>query len=195
MSAPDILFAPNLAQHAVALDEYKQRAENRGKILCSGAAIFSTSRKSESHQNTPLGTVLINSPAQLDTPRVLLVRRVPDDTPYGGIWEIPGGEAELSDKTFLDTVSRETFEETGQTIIEFINEFEGFEWEWKDKTYRQINFSVKVRQGDEVVLAPDEHDAWVWASLEDVGKLEEEGVITPEMGKCVKKAFEAMEGV
>ncbi|MET8627535.1 NUDIX hydrolase [Kitasatospora sp. NPDC004669] len=92
--------------------------------------------------------------------RVLLVRRNPDDY-MGGLWEIPSGTVEAGE-TILDTLHRETVEETGLTVDQVTGYIGHFDYKNSHGgTTRQFNFAVTVDKTEPIVLT--EHDAHQWA--------------------------------
>ncbi|MFE5582097.1 NUDIX hydrolase [Kitasatospora sp. NPDC056531] len=97
--------------------------------------------------------------------RVLLVRRNPDDY-MGGLWEIPSGTVEAGE-TILDTLHRETNEETGLTIDQVTSYIGHFDYEnSRGGTTRQFNFAVTMEKTEPIALT--EHDAHQWAQPSDL---------------------------
>jgi 8-oxo-dGTP pyrophosphatase MutT (NUDIX family) len=91
---------------------------------------------------------------------------------------------EDSDKTILDAVIRETFEETGLHIGEIVGEISPFEYSFEkvvegvspttvmEKSI-QLNFVVKVSPGSfthhlQVKLNAEEHQNFAWVSQDDL---------------------------
>jgi 8-oxo-dGTP pyrophosphatase MutT (NUDIX family) len=125
------------------------------------------------HPHKPLVVgVAVAKPGRSDGPgehQILLVRRVSSEDEFPNAWELPGGGAEVgTDKTILDTVVRETFEETGLEITSITKIIKGFEY-WASKGDAiQFNLLVEVKEPVEVKLNPEEHDEYAWAGLEDL---------------------------
>lgn len=116
--------------------------------------------------------------------KVLLVRRSPDDF-LGGLYEIPGGGVD-PDESLEATLVREVYEETGLMVAGIIGMFEGFDYlSQSGKKTRQFNFAVAVEES-EVVLAPEEHDHYLWVNKQDTENVE----LTPEIKKSLKSLFE-----
>jgi 8-oxo-dGTP diphosphatase len=124
-----------------------------------------------------VGVVVVNSG------KILILRRVPADF-LGGFYELPGGGVEKGE-ALEDAVKRETFEETGLQIIRVAAAYDGFDYEYKSKTIKQINFLVKT-VGTNIVLAPNEHDGYVWVSKADLHKYP----MTPEMRQTITNLFQ-----
>ncbi|KAJ2922339.1 hypothetical protein H1R20_g14749, partial [Candolleomyces eurysporus] len=103
--------------------------------------------------------------------RVLLVRRAPSEDEFPNAWELPGGGAEVdADKTILDTVVRETLEETSLRVTAITKPIRGFEYSTSKGSAIQFNFLVEVEEAIEVKLNPEEHDEYAWVGLEDLEK-------------------------
>ncbi|OAA78715.1 NUDIX hydrolase domain-like protein [Akanthomyces lecanii RCEF 1005] len=121
--------------------------------------------------------------------RILLVQRAARDSmPHK--WELPGGAVDGDDVTILDGCARELREETGLTTIRILRRVtEGaggealtvFTNSSGKRIFCKFVFEVKVADGAEIVLDPDEHQDWVWASEEEVV----EGRVGGEDGKFI----------
>jgi 8-oxo-dGTP pyrophosphatase MutT (NUDIX family) len=84
-------------------------------------------------------------------------------------WELPGGGAEVdTDKTMLDTVVRETVEETGLKVTSIRKPIQGFEYLTSKGDAIQFNSLVEVEEPVEVKLNPEEHDEYAWVGLESL---------------------------
>ncbi|BCS26956.1 NUDIX hydrolase [Aspergillus puulaauensis] len=88
-----------------------------------GALIFSPKRENVSMGATPApheedGAGQENQQQQ-QTPRVLLLQRAFHNS-FPGAWEVPGGLCEEDDRTLLDGVAREVFEECGLRVSRFV---------------------------------------------------------------------------
>lgn len=144
-------IAPSLAKFNVALTALENSGDNVGKRLVIGVAIV---RRSE-------------RPGGL--PKVLLVQRASHEQLFPDMYELPGGKCEPADSSLLDTVARETLEETGYRVTQVLGEFPGFEYSTPKYEARQYNFIVAVDGGSDVdpTLDPNEHQAFAWADESD----------------------------
>lgn len=117
--------------------------------------------------------------------RLLLIQRAATDG-FPLKWECPGGGAESTDATILDSLCREVSEETGLKITKVLKKSDVLD-EWITRQggrWRKITFVVDVeaklpvddyekkKKNDapppEVMLNPEEHQDFYWASLEEV---------------------------
>ncbi|KZV80473.1 NUDIX-domain-containing protein [Exidia glandulosa HHB12029] len=140
-------IAPALANFDVPLSTLTNSDDNAGKRLVVGVAI---ARRSASGH----------------LPKVLLVQRASHEQLFPDMYELPGGKCESTDGTLLDTVARETFEETGYRVTRVVAEFPGFEYSTPKGDARQYNFIVTVDGGSDSnvdpTLDPKEHQAFAW---------------------------------
>ncbi|OAR02755.1 hypothetical protein LLEC1_06761 [Akanthomyces lecanii] len=121
--------------------------------------------------------------------RILLLQRAASDSmPHK--WELPGGAVDGEDVTILDGCARELQEETGLTAIRILRRVtEGaggddltvFTNSTGKRIFCKFVFEVDVADGVEIVLDPNEHQDWVWASEKDVV----EGRVGAEDGKSI----------
>ena len=96
----------------------------------------------------------------------------------GGIYEIPGGNAEKEENIY-DTLEREIKEETNfdlKKVNSYINYFDYLSG--SGKKCRQFNFKVEVTGGPLVLT---EHDEYKWISLDET----EEQNISDELKECL----------
>ncbi|PYH45978.1 NUDIX hydrolase [Aspergillus saccharolyticus JOP 1030-1] len=166
---------------------------NQTTHIVTGALIFSTQqshtpRSPELNEGTALGTgALIFHPqsqnksqpgTETQPPKILLLRRAPTDS-FPGHWEAPGGSCDETDASILSGAAREVFEETGLRVSRFV-ELVGVD-EWTvvrgGGVKRVVKFSFLVEVEAEegkgkldgaIRLDPAEHDAFVWATEEEV---------------------------
>lgn len=120
--------------------------------------------------------------------KLLLLQRAASEDAYPDVYEIPGGHAEDGDSTILDTVARETQEETGLIVKRIIGEFEGFEYDSGKGPTVQLNFVVEVEGGDapNIKMNPAEHQAFTWVERgEDLQQYK----ITGSMRKVILDAL------
>lgn len=114
--------------------------------------------------------------------KVMIARRLPEDF-LGGYWELPGGGVDEGEDP-LESVIRETREETGLQVTRVSNVFFGFDYrDEKNRLTRQFNFMVEVKETDSVKLT--EHDAFEFVGADEVDKFS----LTPEMKKSISSFF------
>ncbi|KAK0640667.1 NUDIX hydrolase domain-like protein [Cercophora newfieldiana] len=113
--------------------------------------------------------VVVRCPTSGTAPRVLLIQRAASDG-FPLQWECPGGSVDVSDQTILHALHRELFEETGLALTRIVDLLNGgVEFRWGDGICRKLTFMVEVEErAGGVVLNPEEHVDFVWASEEDV---------------------------
>ncbi|KAG6916112.1 hypothetical protein DXG01_008387 [Tephrocybe rancida] len=143
------------------------------KRLVVGVAIF-----------TQRHTALADS-----SPKLLLLQRSDTEDSFPSMYEIPGGGAEPQDRTLLDTVVRETKEETGLLVSKIVNTFPGFEYTTRHGDAVQFNFIVEVEGGPtpRILLNPAEHQAFAWVDpSDDLARFQ----LTDEMLKVVADALQ-----
>lgn len=109
-------------------------------------------------------------------PRILLIQRSAiDSLPH--LWEIPGGSVDENDQSILHGVARELKEETGllpRVVGPMVGR--GYIFQLGRRTACKLNFIVEVDSipgtsevnAVKVNLDPEEHQAFVWASEDDV---------------------------
>jgi 8-oxo-dGTP diphosphatase len=104
------------------------------------------------------------APVKMD--KVALVRRIPEDF-MGGYWELAGGGVEVGE-TIVETLVRETQEELGVEIVEFLCPLDSFDYQGSDgKTVRQFNVAIDIGE-QEIKLNPAEHDQLRWVSCDEL---------------------------
>lgn len=149
----DFTFDPSVAEFNVPYKTWLTNADKTWSGVASGAIIFQEDR-------------------------VLLVQRAPDDS-MPNLWEIPGGAVDPEDESILAGCAREVREETGLKVTHIrrrVTEGEGgmentvFTNSRGTKTFVKLTFVVDVEEGADVVLDPIEHQAWVFATGEEVEK-------------------------
>ena len=115
--------------------------------------------------------------------QLMMVRRLADDF-LGGYWELPGGGVD-SHENPIESVIRETKEETGLTVSQILDVRFGFDYRDEGQNLtRQLNFNVLVLDTDSIHLT--EHDSYQFISLQDVSHFS----LTDEMKKSVLDLFQ-----
>ena len=115
--------------------------------------------KDDGVEKIVVGAVITN-----DNGEILLMKRKEDDF-MGGIFEIPGGNAEAGEGIY-EVLEREIKEETNfdlKRVISYINYFDYLSK--KKKKSRQFNFKVEVTGGP-IILT--EHDTYRWVNLDEI---------------------------
>lgn len=168
---------PSVARFAVPLADLQ--AQHPFKRLVVGVAIVS----------------------QAHPRKVLIVRRAAAESEFAGLYELPGGGSELDqDATLIDTVVRETEEETGLRVTTILGCFDGFEYETSKGKSVQFNFLVEADRStvpgghDElgVKLNPEEHDAHAWVGVEDLEHVARKYALSGQMEVVVKEALKEL---
>ncbi|KAA8646041.1 NUDIX hydrolase [Aspergillus tanneri] len=103
--------------------------------------------------------------------RVLLIQRASDDE-FPDIWEVPGGTAS-QDETIIDCVVRELWEETGlrASAVERLTgeyECEINLTKWKIFIFLVVVDNDQMGDSDKIVLDPQEHQAFLWATRQEI---------------------------
>ncbi|KAK3350262.1 NUDIX hydrolase domain-like protein [Lasiosphaeria hispida] len=129
-------------------------------------------------------------------PRVLLIQRAATDG-FPLQWETPGGGVEADDATVLHALQRELAEETGlglRRVAALLDDA----YEWDEGRARKVSFLVEG-DGAEVVLNPEEHTDFVWATEGEVRGGRCEGRVLdfayPGARELVLEAFGVFEGL
>lgn len=135
------------------------------------------------------------------TPRVLLLQRSANDS-WPNKWEIPGGGCDEEDRSILDGVVRELWEEAGLKA-KCVEALVGTPQLLLSPTNNQIckfNFLVDAKGNAdsrlEVTMNPEEHQKFVWATEAEVrckraGEIEL-NFTTKELEDTVLQAFEQL---
>lgn len=128
-------------------------------------------------------------------PRVLLLQRALSDS-WGGYWDFPGGSSDATDSTILESLAREVYEETGFHVSRVVELVSVDHWErmtpHRVRNVAKFSFIVEVDEAgtqvgrsssdegredvvqratiweDSVKLAADEHQAYTWATEDEV---------------------------
>ena len=144
------------------------------------------------------GAIVFDDAGGPGVPRILLVQRALTDT-LPGLWEVPGGACDAGEAV-VQAAARELLEEAGLTATR-VGPVVGAPQVLPLRSGRLVgkfNFLVDVqRQADgglDVVLHPDEHQSFVWATEAEVGQRLVGDVrlafTSPEMEAVAKKAFQ-----
>ncbi|RAK71003.1 NUDIX hydrolase, partial [Aspergillus fijiensis CBS 313.89] len=151
--------------------------------IVTGALIFAPNRSPPppppSTTTTTTTTILPTQPPEKQ--RILLLRRAPTDS-YPGRWEAPGGSCDATDGSVLAGAAREVYEETGLRVSRFraLVGVDAWEVVRADGVRKVVKFTFLVEveppsghgdgggRGGGIRLEPAEHDAFVWATEEEV---------------------------
>jgi 8-oxo-dGTP pyrophosphatase MutT (NUDIX family) len=169
VSTATFTLPPKLAPFTASLNGFQESCDSKTRLVI-GAFIFSY-RQPASEANTD---------AKLETPKakphLLLLHRASADA-YGDLWDFPGGSVEESDETMVDAVKREVMEETGLQVTEIVECVGMHTWiearQGRDIKWAKFSFMVKVAEASdekdpEIKLAEAEHQAFMWATEEDI---------------------------
>ncbi|KAF2662665.1 hypothetical protein K491DRAFT_686542 [Lophiostoma macrostomum CBS 122681] len=141
-------YPPALQQYMITEAEFFEQNPQYGK-LCTGVVVFD------------------------DAGRMLLVQRAKEEKAFPNLWEIPGGKVDDTDESILHGVARELKEEAGLDVTRVIRKIGEFGWEEyhtirkRQEVWRKLIFEVEVKELN-VVLDPEEHQHYVFATEEDV---------------------------
>jgi 8-oxo-dGTP pyrophosphatase MutT (NUDIX family) len=139
--------------------------------------------------------------------KVLLIQRASHDS-MGDRWEVPGGAVDDEDPSILHGAARELWEEAGLVATGFrslvVARQEGdtpghvFSNRTRTKTFCRIAFAADVKATDKVTLDPNEHQAYVWATEDQVReeKIEDQDIpITyKDMKDLILASFKSRRG-
>lgn len=114
-----------------------------------------------------------------DNDEILILRRHPKSRTNPHKWELPGGKVDPGE-FFDDALIREIKEET--SLDGKIGDFcEAVQDDYVHKRTVQIIMYLKELKGE--VKISDEHDDWMWASLDKIKELE----LSTAFEKVIKK--------
>ncbi|RDA91984.1 hypothetical protein CP533_1337 [Ophiocordyceps camponoti-saundersi (nom. inval.)] len=102
--------------------------------------------------------------------RVLVIQRASNDS-MPNLWEAPGGAVDEEDASILEAAARELREESGLVVSRFrrlVSTFDVFHNRNRSRAFVRLAFLVDVESCDSVRLDPDEHQAFAWATEDDV---------------------------
>ncbi|GAM89987.1 hypothetical protein ANO11243_080270 [Dothideomycetidae sp. 11243] len=116
---------------------------------------------------------LVASAAVIHSGRILLLQRAAHSfQPL--LWELPGGRCEPRDASIMASAVRELWEESGLIATEVLDVVGTFDWHDGTEVWRKFTFLVGVEHDDRdgglplVKLDPNEQNAFVWATEEEV---------------------------
>lgn len=116
--------------------------------------------------------------------KILVLRRHPKSKTNPHKWELPGGKTEKCEY-FDEALIREIKEETNLDVK--VGDFcEAVQDDYDHKRTVQLIMYAKDVTGE--VKISDEHDDWMWASLDEIKSLE----ITSSLEKIIKKRNEKL---
>jgi 8-oxo-dGTP diphosphatase len=113
--------------------------------------------------------------------KVLIIKRAKANDVLPEYWDIPGGTLEDGEDPAVGAI-REAKEETGLDIANLGLFFEHSNVDIaKNKQFVTLVFAAQYPDG-EIVLNPEEHEAYAWVAPEEVGKYE----AVEYLGECLK---------
>lgn len=170
----DIPYEAHLTQQPESGVQYKYVANGAYVIQRTSALAASTTTTTTPQTST-----------DQTQPRILLIQRAAHDS-WPHRWEIPGGACDPEDASMLDSVARELWEEAGLTASRIGPLVGGTKHMFVTRTGNLVcrfSFLVDVHResgeggeeaggggggGLQVKLDPNEHQAFVWATEEEV---------------------------
>ncbi|KAK2008204.1 hypothetical protein LZ32DRAFT_27512 [Colletotrichum eremochloae] len=134
-------------------------------------------------------------------PRVLLLKRNPNEKHYPNVFEIPGGKVDAADSNIRDAIIREVIEETQLRVLDITSplSFMTYTTEKSEKTHTgqdkivkrnalQLSYIVTV-EGTDFQVNEKEHSTGIWANRESLDQV----LITPEMRGLVLEVLDSEE--
>ncbi|KAL9024204.1 MAG: hypothetical protein Q9196_006687 [Gyalolechia fulgens] len=131
------------------------------------------------------------------SPEILLLKRAADEHFLPNVLEIPGGKVEDVDRTVMDAVKREVFEETGMEVQKVIGAIKSFDYTVERTITKadggetnvlsstlQLNFVCEVTKHD-LVVNPEEHSEGKFIKRSDLAELD----LTEQMRAVVEDAL------
>jgi len=173
VSTATFTLPPNLASFTAPLKDFQNSYDSTARLTI-GAFIFSHGLPVVPVSDTGAGEKPEEPPAS--EPRLLLLYRASADV-YGDLWDFPGGSVEESDETVIEAVKREVMEETGLHVSEIVEYVGMHTWIDSrpdgDEKWAKFSFTVRVAEESEpgypqIKLAESEHQAFRWATEEDI---------------------------
>lgn len=135
--------------------------------------------------------------------RICLLKRNANKMYYPNVFELPGGNVNVTDSSILSALKRKVRQETGFEVAKVYHELEPFHYftvkmipgKLVKKSCVQINYVVFVQKtrrnrGEYIEVNPEEHSSSVWASYADLGQL----WMTEEMKMVVSDALKWWKG-
>ncbi|KAH9868896.1 hypothetical protein J1614_007971 [Plenodomus biglobosus] len=168
-SSPPLRFGSDLQDYAISDKEFLAQ-HPEFDILCTGVAIFNSDGK------------------------LLLVQRAKNEHAFPDAWEIPGGKVDDTDDTILHAAARELKEEAGVVATRVVRKVTQFTFDDKppgrpNKLWLKLIFEMEVEDLSTITLDPVEHQAFLFATKEEVIAEQAGGVklaYVSEVNKTVK---------
>src|SRR5688572_12824555 len=100
--------------------------------------------------------------------KVLLLRRSMAATPFGGLYELPGGKVDFGEDPKA-TLGREVQEEIGCEIetMQLSNVYSNVDTDHPEKQYVSLVFWVSIKGNAHVQLS-SEHDKYAWKKVSEI---------------------------
>jgi len=116
--------------------------------------------------------------------RVLMLRRRPDDRSYPHKWCLPGGRCDEGE-TYAETARREVLEETDMDVPALHHLLDGESvLERRERTY--IIHAFQAEPPCAYVRLSDEHDDFVWVTIDEALQLDLAGPFTRKVLEAAK---------
>ncbi|KAA8651239.1 hypothetical protein EYZ11_009588 [Aspergillus tanneri] len=182
---PPFTYSPHLHEYSLPLSTFSALKPQYTDFVVGGLVFSPTYKTSTALTPDPSSNSYSNSA------RVLLLQRSMSDS-YGGYWEGPGGLCERTDASILEGAAREVREETGLHVSHFVELVSVDQWvrSKPDRVYHVAKFTFLLdvweasgscsddggegggmedsRWEDKVKVEPTEHEAFEWATEEEV---------------------------